>query len=87
MNDDDAMNYERFLSPIGRQLHESAIRKMGIVAARRDGTISLAPGYPDPAGFPWEELRLLAGEQLSGADGEVLQYGPTRGPHSPTAGC
>jgi 2-aminoadipate transaminase len=72
------MNYERFLSPVGRQLQESAIRKMG-VTARRPGMISFAPGYPDPSGFPWVELRALANELLSGADREALQYGPTRG--------
>ena len=75
-------DYTRFLSPTGRQLHESAIRRMGTVAARSAEMVSFAAGYPDPASFPWGELRDLAGELLSGADATVLQYGPTRG-HEP----
>ena len=71
--------YEQFLSPTGRRLHESAIRRMGTVAARAADMVSFAAGYPDPASFPWDELRALAAELLSGADGTVLQYGPTRG--------
>lgn len=75
-------DYARFLSPTGRQLHESAIRRMGTVAARSAEMVSFAAGYPDPASFPWGELRDLAGALLSGADASVLQYGPTRG-HEP----
>ena len=74
------MNYDEFLSPLGRGLHESVLRKMGQVIASRGGDlISFAAGYPDPTGFPWEEFRAIASELLSGADGSVLQYGPTRG--------
>jgi 2-aminoadipate transaminase len=72
-------DYDRFLSPTGRQLHESAIRRMGTVVARTEDLVSFAAGYPDPAGFPWEDLRSIANELLTGADGNVLQYGPTRG--------
>ena len=75
-------DYDRFLSPTGRQLHESAIRRMGTVVARAEDLVSFAAGYPDPAGFPWEDLRSIASELLTGADGNVLQYGPTRG-HRP----
>lgn len=75
-------DHGKFLSPTGRQLHESAIRRMGTVAARSAEMVSFAAGYPDPASFPWGELRELAGELLSGADPTVLQYGPTRG-HEP----
>lgn len=74
-----AGGYDRFLSPAGRELHESAIRRMGTVIAAADDIISFAAGYPDPAGFPWGELRALANGLLSGADPGVLQYGPTRG--------
>jgi 2-aminoadipate transaminase len=52
---------------------------MGTVIAREAGMVSFAAGYPDPLSFPWEELREIAGELLSGADPQVLQYGPTRG--------
>ncbi len=75
-------DYSRFLSPTGRHLHESAIRRMGTRAARVTDMVSFAAGYPDPASFPWSELRELAAELLSGADPTVLQYGPTRG-HEP----
>jgi 2-aminoadipate transaminase len=79
------IDYARFLSPTGRQLHESAIRRMGTVAAREAGMVSFAAGYPDPLAFPWDELLSLAGELLSGRDPAVLQYGPTRG-HEPLIG-
>ena len=52
---------------------------MGTVIAREPGMVSFAAGYPDPASFPWEELREIARELLSGSDPHVLQYGPTRG--------
>jgi len=76
------IDYSTFLSPTGRQLHESAIRRMGTVAARSAEMVSFAAGYPDPSSFPWGELREIAAELLSGADPHVLQYGPTRG-HEP----
>jgi len=72
-------DYDRFLSPVGRQLHESAIRRMGTVVARAGDLVSFAPGYPDATLFPWSELRDAAGELLSGSDASTLQYGPTRG--------
>ena len=40
-------DYTRFLSPTGRQLTESAIRRMGTVVARTGDIVSFAPGYPD----------------------------------------
>ena len=72
-------DYDKFLSPTGRQLHESAIRRMGTVIAREADMVSFAAGYPDPAPFPWDELRDITRELLSGSDPHVLQYGPTRG--------
>jgi len=73
-------SYDQFLSPLGRNLHESVLRKMGqVIASRRGDLISFAAGYPDPTGFPWDEFREIANELLSGKDGSVLQYGPTRG--------
>ena len=71
--------YDAFLSPTGRELADSAIRRMGTVIARQPDMVSFAAGYPDPVSFPWDELRDIARELLSGADGQVLQYGPTRG--------
>ena len=72
-------DHHKFLSPTGRQLHESAIRRMGTVVARTADLVSFAAGYPDPATFPWTDLREIASELLDGSDGTTLQYGPTRG--------
>jgi len=72
-------DYDKYLSPIGRQLHESAIRRMGTVVARATDLVSFAPGYPDATLFPWDELRDITASLLTGADGSTLQYGPTRG--------
>src|SRR4029079_7396583 len=71
--------YEKFLSQTGRQLTESAIRRMGTVVARSGDLVSFAPGYPDPSVFPWEELRDISSALLESHDGHTLQYGPTRG--------
>jgi 2-aminoadipate transaminase len=76
------IDYDTFLSPMGRQLHESAIRRMGTVVARTADLVSFAAGYPDQRLFPWEAFREITSELLTGKDGGVLQYGPTRG-HQP----
>ena len=52
---------------------------MGTVIARTQDVVSFAAGYPDPTAFPWDDLRAITSELLTGADGSVLQYGPTRG--------
>lgn len=72
-------NYDAFLSRAGAGLQESAIRKMGTVLAQARDMISFAPGYPDPETFAWESFREITADLLSGRDGTVLQYGPTRG--------
>jgi 2-aminoadipate transaminase len=72
-------DYDRFLSPTGRHLHESAIRKMGTVVARTEDLVSFAAGYPDPTLFPWDDFREIAVDLLTGRDPSALQYGPTRG--------
>jgi 2-aminoadipate transaminase len=72
-------DYEKFLSQTGRQLTESAIRRMGTVVARSGDLVSFAPGYPDPSLFPWDELRDISKVLLESHDGATLQYGPTRG--------
>jgi 2-aminoadipate transaminase len=73
------MTHERFFSHAAEQMRESAIRKMGTLGARIPDLISFAPGYPDPATFPWDRFRDIAAALLSGSDGSTLQYGPTRG--------
>lgn len=74
-----AMTYDGFFSRAADQMRESAIRKMGTLGARIPDLISFAPGYPDPATFPWDAVRAIAAELLSGADDTALQYGATRG--------
>ena len=73
------IDYARFLSRAAGHMQESAIRRMGMVLSQARDIISFAPGYPAPETFPWEEFREITHELLSGADGSVLQYGPTRG--------
>jgi 2-aminoadipate transaminase len=75
----DATSYDRFLSSTGRQLTESAIRRMGTVVARGTDLVSFAPGYPAPELFPWDDLRAISSDLLTGSDSNTLQYGPTRG--------
>ena len=73
------VDYSRFLSSTGRQLAESAIRRMGTVVAAATDVVSFAPGYPAPELFPWQELREISASLLNGSDSDTLQYGPTRG--------
>jgi 2-aminoadipate transaminase len=72
-------DYSKYLSDMGRQLHESAIRRMGTVVAKTADLVSFAAGYPDSRLFPWDDFREIANELLASKDGLVLQYGPTRG--------
>jgi 2-aminoadipate transaminase len=72
-------DYARFLSRAAGHMQESAIRRMGMVLAQGKDIISFAPGYPAPETFAWKEFREITSELLSGAEGAVLQYGPTRG--------
>jgi 2-aminoadipate transaminase len=58
-------------------MRESAIRRAGDV--RAPDLVSLAPGFPDPTLFAWDEFRDIAQSLLDGRDPAVLQYGPTRG--------
>ncbi len=73
------INYDNFLSRAGERMQASAIRKMGTVLAQATDIISFAPGYPAPETFAWSDFQEIARELLSGNDGNVLQYGPTRG--------
>jgi 2-aminoadipate transaminase len=73
------IDYDSFLSRAGEQMQGSAIRRMGTVLAQSQDIVSFAPGYPASETFPWEEFQELAHSLLSGSDGNVLQYGPTRG--------
>lgn len=73
------IDYSEFLSRAAGHMQESAIRRMGTLMAQRRDLVSFAPGYPAPETFPWQEFREITTELLSGSQGGVLQYGPTRG--------
>ena len=73
------INYDAFFSRAAGHMKASAIRKMGGVAAQGRDIVSFAPGFPAPDTFPWQDFQEIAHELLSGRDGSVLQYGPTRG--------
>jgi 2-aminoadipate transaminase len=72
-------NYEQFLSHAATLMKESAIRQMGSVLSQSKDMISFAPGYPAEDQFPWVDFTDICRELLTGTDGSVLQYGPTRG--------
>ena len=76
------IDYESFFSQAAGHMQGSAIRRMGTVLAQSRETISFAPGYPAPDTFPWSDFTEITRELLTGRDGSVLQYGPTRG-HQP----
>jgi 2-aminoadipate transaminase len=69
----------RFLSTAARSYQESAIRKTGALASRVPDLISFAAGSPSPEMFPWDALASITGDLLARRDGNVLQYGATRG--------
>lgn len=73
------INYDACLSRAAERMKESAIRKMGTVLAQSRDIVSFAPGYPAPDTFAWSDYQAITRELLSGSDGSVLQYGPTRG--------
>jgi 2-aminoadipate transaminase len=73
------MNYQPFFSRAASGMQESAIRKMGLLGSRAPDLISFAPGYPDPASFPWDEFRAITADAFKARDAAALQYGPTRG--------
>jgi len=73
------INYDRFFSSAGKKMRESAIRRMGTVIASDADVISFAAGYPDPDSFPLSAVRDVMADLLAGTNGDVLQYGPTRG--------
>src|SRR5687768_13088586 len=73
------MDLEKHLSRAARGMHASAIRKAGDIGLASSDVVSLAPGYPDPTLFAWDQIREIAGSILTGADPTVLQYGASRG--------
>lgn len=74
-----SLDLDQLWSRTGAALTGSAIRQMGLLAAGRPGMISLAPGYPDPDLFAWDDYRAIADDLFRRRDVETLQYSPTRG--------
>ncbi len=73
------IDYDLCFSRAASTMQESAIRKMGGMAGRVGDLVSLAPGFPAPELFAWDEFRDVARSVLDGSDPSVLQYGATRG--------
>ena len=73
------IDFDARFSRTALQMQESAIRKMSTAGARVRDLISFAGGYPDHSTFAWDDYRSITADVLSGSDGTVLQYGPTRG--------
>ena len=73
------IDYDSFFSRAAGHMKASAIRKMGGVVAQGRDIVSFAPGFPAPDTFAWQDFQAITQELLSGRDGSVLQYGPTRG--------
>ena len=73
------IDYDSFFSRAAGHMKASAIRKMGGVVAQGRDIVSFAPGFPAPDTFAWQDFQGITQELLSGRDGSVLQYGPTRG--------
>ncbi len=73
------IEYDGFFSRAAGHMKASAIRKMGGVIAEGRDIVSFAPGYPAEDTFAWRDFQEITRELLTGSDGSVLQYGPTRG--------
>jgi 2-aminoadipate transaminase len=73
------MNFDSFFSGSAKGMKPSPIRQMGTVTLQRSDVISFAPGYPGPDTYAWADYRAITHDLLSGAEGDVLQYGPTVG--------
>ncbi|HXG89077.1 MAG TPA: PLP-dependent aminotransferase family protein [Vicinamibacterales bacterium] len=73
------IDHHQFLSRAAQHFQESAIRKTGALVGRIPDLISFAAGVPATEMFPYDELREISDELLGSRDGNVLQYGATRG--------
>ncbi|MGE4065491.1 MAG: PLP-dependent aminotransferase family protein [Vicinamibacterales bacterium] len=73
------IDYTQHLSASARNLHESAIRRAGALAAAVPDIISFAPGYPSAETFPWDDLARITGALLERRSESTFQYGATRG--------
>ena len=62
-----------------QNVETSAIRELFKLLGK-PGIISFAGGFPDPALFDAEGIRIASDAVLSSTPGPVLQYGATRAP-------
>ena len=72
------MNIQNILSDNAKNMRRSAIRDL-LSVANRPEIISFAGGFPNPATFPVEELKVIMQEVLEEESVSALQYGPTEG--------
>ncbi len=73
-----AMNIQNILSANAKSMRRSAIRDL-LSVANRPEVISFAGGFPNPATFPVEDLKIIMQEVLEQESTSALQYGPTEG--------
>ena len=73
-----AMNIQNILSANAKSMRRSAIRDL-LSVANRPEVISFAGGFPNPATFPVEDLKVIMQEVLEQESTSALQYGPTEG--------
>lgn len=73
-----AINIQNILSANAKSMRRSAIRDL-LSVANRPEVISFAGGFPNPATFPVEDLKIIMQEVLELDSTSALQYGPTEG--------
>jgi 2-aminoadipate transaminase len=72
------IDYSAFFATATSRMERSLIREL-LKLARKEGLISFAGGFPDPASFPVAELQEVTREVLSSRAAVALQYGATEG--------
>lgn len=73
-----ALDIQNILSDNAKSMRRSAIRDL-LSVANRPEVISFAGGFPNPATFPVEDLKVIMQEVLENESTSALQYGPTEG--------
>ena len=73
-----ALDIQNILSDNAKSMRRSAIRDL-LSVANRPEVISFAGGFPNPATFPVEDLKVIMQEVLEEESTFALQYGPTEG--------
>jgi 2-aminoadipate transaminase len=73
------IDYASLFATHTRTMERSLIRELLKLSRAGKAVISFAGGFPDPATFPVDELRQVAGDVLAVGAPLALQYGPTEG--------